>query len=526
MALPEMVRLSKKNLLMISAAAFFYAAVLFFTGGPPKAQYQAAAACMFLLVIVLLLLHIMAETVPALPLLLSVTILSLIVDSTYIHQIDDSAYALSFTDSGEALNDLLNDSPGYQVSRIKDSGLFRYDSGGFTTGNVKRNSSMLLDCNSCSYYYSTANPYVADFFRSISLNTPMEQTYNDLNSRLILDSLLGVKYFVVENGREAYLPYGYSEIARQTDERTVYENKDVLPIVFTASDYIPEEEYEALTALEKQQVLSQTIVLKEGQHLKKSEYTLTPTDIDYQLLASEHVTIQNNRFLVEQENAAVTLLFKAQKNTEYYVVLEGLDFEEMNPKTDFFWTAADSVNLTVSANGAPVYLKYLTPESPYYNGVHSFICNAGMMAEGEQRITVSFQKAGTYSFDSFALNAQPVDRISSSMGVFREDDTGSFREITNGIAGTLTLDSPKMLCVSVPYSENWTVYVDGVRKELTLVDQFMPGVALEPDRHDVQFLYHNRSLSIGCMVSIISIIAFILLEFVRMLKRKNERRTS
>ena len=169
MALPEMVRLSKKNLLMISAAAFFYAAVLFFTGGPPKAQYQAAAACMFLLVIVLLLLHIMAETVPALPLLLSVTILSLIVDSTYIHQINDSSYVLSFTDSGEALNGLLNDSPGYQVSRIKDSGLFRYDSGGFTTGNVKRNSSMLLDCNSCSYYYSTANPYVADFFRSISL---------------------------------------------------------------------------------------------------------------------------------------------------------------------------------------------------------------------------------------------------------------------------------------------------------------------------------------------------------------------
>ena len=98
------------------------------------------------------------------------------------------------------------------------------------------------------------------------------------------------------------------------------------------------------------------------------------------------------------------------------------------------------------------------------------------------------------------------------MSVFREDDTSSFQEITSGIEGTVTVDEPKMLCFSVPYSDNWTAYVDGAETEIRIADRFMPAVELTPGSHTVRLIYHNRYLTIGLMLSVISLLIFLLLE--------------
>ena len=522
MMLPEMTQLSSRKLLIITAASFLYAAVIFTLDILQTEKNMAAIAGLFLFVIVLFIVNSGTIRNYSGSLFLAVTLASLFINSAYTNQTANNNYVLRFTDSGKALHSLLKVSPGYQVSKTGDQSLFRYDSGGFTTDSVKRNSAMILDLNSCSYYYSTANEYVSRFFKSVFLNTPMEQTYNDLNSRLILESLLGVKYYVVKNGNEAYLPYGYTQIAHENDSYTVYENKNALPIVFTAADYIPEKEYEALTALEKQQLLTQTIVVADTVHLEKSEYTLSRNDVDYEVSGSDKTDIRSDRIIVEQAEESVEFHFTARLNTEYYIVFEGLDFEETNPQTSRFWKASDTVNIRVTAGPISRIVKYLTPASPYYNDIHSFIANAGTMEEGEQTITVTFPKAGVYSFDSLKLEAQPVDTAGNAMRRFRETDTSDFKEITNGIEGTLETDKPEMLCVSVPYSGNWIAYVDGVDTEIKIVDQFMLGVELEPGKHTVQFIYHNRFISIGLMISVISIIVFILMEYVLVMSRRKK----
>lgn len=62
---------------------------------------------------------------------------------------------------------------------------------------------------STDFYYSVTNGAVAEFFREMDTSNPIEQMYDGLDGRTILDRLTGVRYFIVKKGHEEYLPYGY-----------------------------------------------------------------------------------------------------------------------------------------------------------------------------------------------------------------------------------------------------------------------------------------------------------------------------
>ena len=63
--------------------------------------------------------------------------------------------------------------------------------------------------NGTSYYFSVASGSIGTFFDEMYLNTPWEQHYENLDGRTILDRLASVKYFVIKNEENQYLPYGY-----------------------------------------------------------------------------------------------------------------------------------------------------------------------------------------------------------------------------------------------------------------------------------------------------------------------------
>ena len=87
------------------------------------------------------------------------------------------------------------------------------------------------------------------------LNTPWEQHYENLDGRTILDRLASVKYFVIKNEENQYLPYGYQQLSGTAKKNgktyEAYRCEEALPIGYTYDSFIAREEYEKMSVTEK-----------------------------------------------------------------------------------------------------------------------------------------------------------------------------------------------------------------------------------------------------------------------------------
>ena len=124
------------------------------------------------------------------------TMLFLVYNSWFTYSVGGENYSDNYGKLGTALTSLTKNAPGYAVSKTKDKTLFRFDTAGISTGDVKRNSSMILHQYSTAYYYSTNGSDYPEFIHDLEFNYGMEQTYNNLDKRAYADALLGVKYMI------------------------------------------------------------------------------------------------------------------------------------------------------------------------------------------------------------------------------------------------------------------------------------------------------------------------------------------
>lgn len=87
------------------------------------------------------------------------------------------------------------------------------------------------------------------------------------------------------------------------------------------------------------------------------------------------------------------------------------------------------------------------------------------------------------------------------------------------VCGTVNALKDGILYTSIP-GKNWNVYVDGVKKELLLIDNAMAAVRLNKGGHEIEFRYVNKSFIAGVIVSIVSLAVFIALILLGNAKRK------
>lgn len=68
-----------------------------------------------------------------------------------------------------------------------------------------------------------------------------------------------------------------------------------------------------------------------------------------------------------------------------------------------------------------------------------------------------------------------------------------------------------MLCVSVPYSDGWSAYVDGEKVPIYRVNDLFIGLETSQGMHNIELKYVTPGLKLGIGVSILSILVIILL---------------
>ena len=331
---------------------------------------------------------------------------------------------------------------------------------------------------------------------------------------------------------------------RLRNNLAIYENPYALPLGYTYSSYLTRQEFDELEAIAKQEALLQTAVLEEtpSQSLPRNQQlSITGTKVPYTVRPSgNQVTLQGNAFVVTQANATVELLLEGGVAGETYVCVEGLTYAgtsvyqlynedtSIDPlhlytktiwdtltstqkqsllRADRFYVEPTELPLKLRATYANAKksitktLSYHTPRYTWYNDRHDFDINLGYYKIAPASITITFPSVGVYSFASLNVVCQPMTNYAQQIDALRTDVLEKVSIGNDVITGEISLATAKLLCLSIPYSEGWTAYVNGEPAELLQTNTMYMGLSLPSGDHSIRLVYETPGLRTGLCVS-------------------------
>ena len=443
--------------------------------------------------------------------LTGITVLSLAVNAYFLYSPDRTNYIGDFREQGAPYAMLTTKAQNRIVQEIGDTDTFyRYDQYGTT---ARENTAMQNRLYGTDFYYSVTNSAVAEFLREMCTSNSMEQMYDGLDGRTILDRLTGVKYYIVKKGKEQYLPYGYTEKAAENEKYAVYRTDAALPFGYTYDTVISSEEWETFTIMEKQQAMLQGAYVMEEtaevQELPETEPKFVDVTPECEITTDGKITISGNQYQVLEKGATITFHYQGIENCETSLIMEGLKYEGTATKFSLKMNRDD-----VEKTGS-VY----TYRNSFYSGKEDFLYNLGYHKKASTEITLTFKQKGTYTIEKMYISEQPVDQLDEQTQALQEDMLENLEICDNLIKGSISLSQKKLLVLSVAYSNGWTAYVDGQKKPLYQVNGMFTGLMLEAGDHTVELRYRTPYLIPGLMISICCIVVCAALE-IRWRKKK------
>jgi len=79
------------------------------------------------------------------------------------------------------------------------------------------------------------------------------------------------------------------------------------------------------------------------------------------------------------------------------------------------------------------------------------------------------------------------------------------------VTGTITTSKGGLLYTSIPYSKYWRAYRNGIKSEIVLIDGCMMALPLSAGNHNIEFKYYNYDLTIGFIISLVSLVMFVMM---------------
>ena len=416
-----------------------------------------------------------------------------------------SNYAAGFVDSGKAWTLIHDNLPSRELEAMPDSAEVRYDS----IGNLEPmyNTAMNHNLNSTNFYFSLADGTITRYFDDLNVNVEMEHRYKGVDERTILERLAGVKYCIAGKESLVFVPYGYHKEIAVTEQYTVYENTNALPIGYTYDSYMTNEEYEELPAVRKQQALMQCAVLDTSETsvgITKADPVYTEKTLAYSMEAEDGIQILDDRILVLDTDASVKLKISALADSEIYLVLSGIVYEN-----------ADNVGsgqsiITYTRDNCTKQQILYSATHAFYHGRDDYIINMGYTDKTEEmEIVLQFSGQGVYHLGGLTALAQPMEQIDEQTNALAKESLENIVIDTNKISGIITASEEKILCIAVPYSKGWRAYIDGTETEVKCLNGVYNGIVVTPGEHEILMTYSTPGLHLGLILEILGVCAYV-----------------
>lgn len=459
--------------------------------------------------------------------------ISLVINAYFRYSPNQMAFVNQFISTGKAYA-AMTQVPSQSVSLLEDKSFYRYDENG-KLSQEPFNTSLFSHLNSTSFYFSTINSNITKFLYEDLYYTGnrTEIKYSGLDSRTFLEALFNVKYYVINQDSMNYLPYGFTNIISTYQNDTakynlkkkelpqfhnqgnwnVVENNYYVPFGFTYDTYILQEDFDKLSVQKKQEALMQSVVVDEKPKGLNENHNQYSSEICHYYISNvEGMKQIGNDFELTDSEGLIELTFDSKKDCEIYLILKGVTIEEESPLEMYqnnveLWSQLSKKEQNQIIDNYRFYqsdgryfvqtqclnvekkLGIFMQKAESYSGFKNFLVNYGYAEEERNKITLRFNQAGKYHFEDIQIIAQPMDNYEEYVQKMSKNHLENVIINDNQISGNITLDYSKMLCLSIPYSDSWEVYIDGEKSHTQKINEFMLGILLEPGNHNIQLYY-------------------------------------
>ena len=356
-----------------------------------------------------------------------------------------------------------------------------------------------------SMYSSTYHKGYVDFLRNdlkiaYASRNPMILKEND---DLLASYFLGVKYIVAQ---EKELGYGYEQIAHAKDEKSgrtyyLFENKNVLPVLYGRSQAISEETYQQLNYPENVLALLQYTVVEDGNEDVVIE-GVEPLD-GLEIEEEKNVTVEK-----EEEEVVIT----AKEDASFYITLpddieDDLIIFEMDIKEQ---ASCENGDLSMVIEGVENKLTCKEWQYQNHNDTFHYVISHH---EQENRLEVTL-KPGTYHFQNihtYRIQPEFLEQVNDDISQFQLD-----RDKTKGdlLTGSITMKEDGYFVTSIPYDTGFSVTVDGKQVEYEQVNHTFLGFPLEEGDYEIEITYEAPYKKIGMIGSGIGFIIWMIILYL------------
>lgn len=458
-----------------------------------------------------------------------VTIVGILSNSLYRYSPVQRGYVSDFLEMDTALDSLTKQSTKV-LDAISDTEFYRYDD--CTEGNDSSNSALLSGKNSVGYYFSLENGNISDFFMENGNTIRTFQRYSGLDNRMLLEALASVKYCIIKRGSEGQLSSGFTKLLSSytAKDGTIYDlyyNQNALPLGYTYSSYITKDRFLTLSLAERQQALVQGVVLDETPNTVKSfpqtslkfTHLELPFEIETDAGEKKNIEVQDGKIIVRKADSKLTLQLKqTMDRCETYVIFKNLKFTGYSPRqtyTDDEWEKLDTLEQNnvlreskfyEDPNYARIHVKsssisksftVSTKSDSYYVERENCLVNLCYNQYARKQITLTFNTPGEYTFDQLQVVAQSLSVPKYHVDKLKQDILENVSIDTNTVTGTISLKEPKILCLSIPYSDGWSAKVDGVETKILKANTMYMCIPLSAGDHKIELDYQTPGLSFG-----------------------------
>ncbi len=413
----------------------------------------------------------------------------------------------------------------------KDAGFYRIEK----TFLRSKNDSFQADFPSVSHFSSTFEKEIPQLFGRLGF--PVGDGFIAYaNGTLVTDALFGIKYYISEQNELYRLPERKDELLKdasllkqiealpaaemvnpafqlslmqtkpdlrayqpfaETTRTVLYQNPYALPLAFGSNKAVLDVAAESNQPIQLQEELLRGLTGMPSQ--TKMFVPLDFTSTVYQNVSVSQ-TSQRQMYTkqISNEEASVTFQFKPETNGAYYVTLGPNVKEE---------------DTAIYLNGLP-FTQY-----PTYRDV--LVLNLANVNKGDT-ITIKFSlKKSTLLLEDTQLYQLDQTAFTSAIDQLQQSGMDITEHSNVRIKGKVTIqEDQKLLFTSIPYSQGWTVKIDGIPAKTEKAVDSLLAVPIKSGTHTVTFQYRTPWFKEGMILSLISAL-LLLITHLAVLKTKN-----